>query len=115
MKKGVTRMLTALLIVTFMLGITLPSYAAQQTQQTQQRESVWAKLGRGLKNILTGWTKVPEDIAKTSQETNPVVGVTGGTVKGAVEATGQTATGVAETATFPLPDEQKTEPSAETK
>ncbi|MFH0732942.1 MAG: exosortase system-associated protein, TIGR04073 family [Candidatus Omnitrophota bacterium] len=61
------------------------------------------KLDRGPKNIALGWTEVPNSIVNVTKETdNPLLGITVGLLKGVLNAFARTASGVWDTATFPV-------------
>jgi putative exosortase-associated protein (TIGR04073 family) len=73
----------------------------------QEAEDAGERLAEGIEETATGWTEVPEEIVETSEESNPVEGLTVGAVKGAGEAVVETAEGAVKAATFYLPDEEE--------
>ena len=65
------------------------------------------KLGRGLANIAFGWAEFPVQIARFTEISGSVSGLTVGSVKGLVRALARSAVGVLETATFLIPNGSK--------
>lgn len=61
------------------------------------------KLGRGAVNILTCWIELPKNLHLGMQETNPVLGVGGGILKGLGLAATRLALGAYEVISFPVP------------
>jgi len=70
-------------------------------------EKMGKKLGRGLVNIVTGWIEIPKNIYDTAVESNPLLGITFGTLKGAGMAIVRTGAGAYDVATFlfPIPED----------
>jgi len=64
------------------------------------------KFTRGLANTATGWGEIPKNISNESRKSNVVVGLTYGTVKGAVHTVGRTVVGALELATFFIPSKE---------
>lgn len=60
------------------------------------------KMFRGVKNLLFGWTEIPKSIVSTTKESNPIVGLTLGTLKGVRRAFPKTVSGIADVVTFPV-------------
>ncbi len=69
------------------------------------------KFGRGLANAATGWLEVPKNMINTSKESNVLVGLTWGTIKGALHTVGRTTVGALELATFFVPNEEFVHPT----
>ena len=68
------------LVTAIILGITLPMAAEPIKIGTE-------KLKRGGKNIVLGWTEVPDAIIRVTKDTNnPFLGITVGLVKGILNA-----------------------------
>jgi len=65
------------------------------------------KLARGIGDSATGWVEAPKEMVEESNRTNPAIGVTKGAVVGTAKAVGKTVKGVAETATFFIPDSKE--------
>jgi putative exosortase-associated protein (TIGR04073 family) len=65
-----------------------------------------AKFTRGLANTATGWGEIPKNIVNESRDHNALVGLTYGTVKGAVHTIGRTAVGAFDLVTFFAPTEE---------
>jgi len=65
------------------------------------------KLAHGVGDTATGWVEAPKEMVEESNRTNPAVGVTKGAVVGTAKAVGKTVKGVAETATFFVPDSKE--------
>lgn len=64
------------------------------------------KFTRGLANTVTGWGEVPKNIINESRDSNVVVGLTYGTLKGVVHTVGRTAVGAFDLVTFFAPTEE---------
>jgi putative exosortase-associated protein (TIGR04073 family) len=84
--------LAVFLIAAMVLSFSTATFAANKESDT--------KLERGAKNIAFGWTEIPKDILDTSHESNGVVGITVGTVKGICNAFARTVSGIVDVATF---------------
>jgi len=65
------------------------------------------KIDRGLKNVALGWTEIPKSVVETSKEQNVIVGVTGGLIKGVLNAAARTISGAADVGTAPIGDPSK--------
>ncbi len=61
------------------------------------------KTASGFTNIATGWLEVPKNIINTTNDTNIIWGIGGGTFKGVVVMVGRMGTGIADLITFPIP------------
>ncbi len=61
------------------------------------------KFSRGLANTVTGWGEIPKNIIN---ESNVLVGLTLGSVKGVGHTVGRTVVGAGELVTFFIPNEQ---------
>ena len=66
-------------------------------------QKAFAKLARGLINILTGWAEVHKRVEETSQTSGAGVGLTAGLLRGFGHGFIRTVGGVYETITFPFP------------
>lgn len=86
----------------FIVIFAVPAIAAEAKDAGE-------KLVEGIEETATGWVEVPKEIAETSEETNPIEGVTIGTIKGAGEAIVETTEGAVKAATFYIPEEEKKE------
>jgi putative exosortase-associated protein (TIGR04073 family) len=62
------------------------------------------KFGRGLGNVMGGWTEVPFQVHKVDVEEGPIAAYTYGVAKGTTYFVGRTVTGFWEMLTFPLPN-----------
>lgn len=97
------RLFIIALVIAITLGMTLPATAEPIKIGTE-------KLNRGGKNIVLGWTEIPDAIIKVTKDTNnPFLGITVGLVKGVLNAFARTASGTLDVATFPV-DSNKPEP-----
>ena len=76
-------------------------------------EKMGKKLGRGIVNVATGWIEIPRNIYDTSTESNPFLGITFGTLKGAGMAVVRTGAGAYDVATFLFPIPTDYEPILE--
>ena len=83
-----------------LVAFVLPVLAAEEPVE---------KLSGGVKEVATGWTEVPKEMADTTQEKNVVEGVTVGVIEGAGKAVVNTTKGVVDATTFYLPDDDKVE------
>jgi putative exosortase-associated protein (TIGR04073 family) len=70
-------------------------------------EAAGDKLAEGVGDAATGWTETPKEMVETSKETNPIEGVTVGTIKGAGKTVVKTTEGAVKAATFYAPGQQK--------
>ena len=67
------------------------------------------KAERGMKNILLGWTEIPNSIIQVTRDSkNPIWGLTGGLFKGIGKAFPRTISGVADVVSFPIASYEKT-------
>ena len=80
------------------LLIVMGSFAPQAAAQDPIH-----KLGRGVTNVLTCWIELPKNFHLGMQETNPVLGVGGGLIKGVGLAATRLIVGAYETVSFPVP------------
>ncbi len=97
-KHNVWKMVFVLFVISLMIGMAMPSYAANAGD----------KLRRGLANFATGWVEIPTEMDKSIKESNPVFGVLVGAIKGTAKGVVRTAAGVFDTVTFPVPPYGKT-------
>jgi len=95
MAKKLIAISIALLVVMNIAGVC---YA-----QGEVIEKMGKKLGRGIVNVATGWIEIPKNIYETSTESNPFMGITFGTLKGAGMAVVRTGAGAYDVATFLFP------------
>ncbi|MFH1867684.1 MAG: exosortase system-associated protein, TIGR04073 family [Candidatus Omnitrophota bacterium] len=72
----------------------------------EEADNAGEKLAEGVGEAATGWVEVPKEIVETSEESNPIEGITVGTLKGVGEAVVKTTEGVVKAATFYIPDEE---------
>ena len=82
------------LIITLLVVGVAPSACAQDPIH---------KLGRGATNVLTCWIELPKNFHLGMQETNPVLGVGVGLLKGAWLMATRLVFGAYETISFPVP------------
>lgn len=73
-------------------------------------EAVKLKLGSGFSNLFMGLLEVPKNIVSTSNQTNLLFGMTGGTIKGTAHALGRTLSGIADVFTAPIGNKPITNP-----
>lgn len=97
-KHNVWKMVFVLFVISLIIGLAMPSYAANAGE----------KLRRGLANFATGWVEIPTEMSKSIKESNPAFGIIVGTVKGTAKGLVRTAAGVYDTVTFPIPPYDKT-------
>ncbi|MFH1875337.1 MAG: hypothetical protein ABH865_00410 [Candidatus Omnitrophota bacterium] len=73
------------------------------------------KAKQGIVNVFTGWLEVPYQVSKGwksgfgEDENNKLLGGFLGVFRGLIHATGRTATGIYQVATFPLPNPKNNE------
>jgi len=72
---------------------------------------VGSKFARGLANTTTGWIELPKDMINTSKDSNILVGMTWGILKGVLDTVGRTAVGALELATFFVPSDEFVHPT----
>jgi len=65
------------------------------------------KAGDGFINATTFWTEIPESVAEVTQESNIIVGMTVGVVKGAVTGLARGASGASDMVTCAAPPYDK--------
>lgn len=65
-----------------------------------------SKFSRGLANAATGWGEIPKNIALETNDSNVLVGLTYGTVKGVFHTVGRTMVGALELGTFFIPNDE---------
>jgi putative exosortase-associated protein (TIGR04073 family) len=87
------KVLAVILCVLLAIGIMQQAYA----------QDAGKKLLRGIANVLTGWVEIPKNIYNESVNSNVLVGLTWGTVKGAGWTVVRTVAGAYEVVTFPFP------------
>lgn len=97
--KGIT---SGFALLIFIITFAVPILA-------EEAKDAGEKLTEGIEETATGWVEVPKEIAETSEESNPIEGVTVGTIKGAGKAVAETAEGAVKAATFYIPEEEKKE------
>ena len=98
MKRHLLVILCVLLTFAVILNAATLSFA-----QGDVIEKMGKKLARGIINIATGWIEIPKNIYDTSVESNPFMGITFGTIKGAGMTVVITALGACDTVTFLFP------------
>ncbi|MBI4597953.1 MAG: exosortase system-associated protein, TIGR04073 family [Candidatus Omnitrophica bacterium] len=65
------------------------------------------KMGRGVVNVLTGWLEIPKQIHLGAQESNPIIGLGQGVLRGVSLTALRTGLGLYEAVTFPIPYPQQ--------
>jgi putative exosortase-associated protein (TIGR04073 family) len=88
------------ILLIYIITFAVPAFAAEAGAE---------KLGEGVEEAATGWTEVPKQMAETTEETNPIEGLTVGTIKGAGDAVVKTTEGTIKAATFYIPDKEEAE------
>lgn len=73
-------------------------------------KTIKLKAGSGFSNMMFGLLEVPKNIIKTSNETNLLFGITGGTAKGTAHALGRMMSGIVDVLSFPVPSKPITNP-----
>lgn len=102
------KIIAVIAIIVLAVSFITPAVAEEAAKkEAAETESAGEKLAEGIEETATGWTEVPKEVAETSEETNPVEGVTVGAVKGAGKAVVKTTEGAVKTATFFVPGNKK--------
>ena len=83
-----------------MLAVSSPAVAGDYASDSG------SKFTRGLANAATGWGEIPKNIALETNNSNALVGITYGTVKGAFQTVGRTVIGALELGTFFIPSDE---------
>jgi len=106
------KMLTLGIIIIFIMGCAVLSYAGEGPSQTsslnESRKQIGNKAERGLENILFGWTEIPRRVVSITRESkNPFWGLFAGTYQGACKGFARTASGVVDVATCGIKSSEK--------
>lgn len=88
------------IVAAFLLVFSSTSFADEPKTYGAQ---IGLKTASGFANIATGWLEVPKNIINTTNDTNIIWGIGGGTFKGVVVMVGRMGTGVADLVTFLIP------------
>ena len=80
-----------------LLVFAAPAQAAVESGPIQ-------KLGRGVANLMFGWTEMPLQVARTTERSGSIAGITVGLGRGVVLGIGRTIVGTLEVLTFPIPN-----------
>ena len=68
------------------------------------------KFASGITNAATGFVELPKNIILTSQQENPLYGVTLGAAKGLLHTVGRSLIGILDAATFIIPSKTQLNP-----
>ncbi len=93
MMRHITTIVTTMLL-SFALGLGPIAQAEAATDNAS------GKFGRGVVNIMTGWMEVFNQIIMVSQDENPFLGITVGTVKGVGMSLARTGSGLFDVLSF---------------
>lgn len=93
-----------LILLSALLAIFIMPFMAYRTLAA---DDAGEKLAEGVEETATSWTDIPENIAETSEESNPIEGITVGTIQGTGEAVEGTVKGAVKAATFFVPDSEE--------
>jgi len=80
--------------------------AATPAMAGDYADNAGAKFTRGIANSATGWGEIPKNIVNESRDHNVLVGITYGTIKGAIHTVGRTVVGAFDLATFFIPSKE---------
>lgn len=95
------RTFITMLVVAIILGLFALPVQADGKQGTIGKD-VPEKAARGAKNLVLGWTEIPNTIVSVTKDTkNPLIGLTVGTVKGILNAFARTTSGAVDVVTSP--------------
>lgn len=101
------------IIILLAISFSGLSYAAESSCGDACKGAM-NKAGRGLKNLLLGWTDVPLSIYQVTNDTkNAGIGLTAGAWDGFKKAFPRTISGAVDLVTFPIPDYEKSPVSPE--
>ena len=92
--------------MTWVIAMAAILLVSQPAMAGDYGDDVGAKFTRGLANTVTGWGEIPKNIALESKQSNALLGVTYGTVKGAFHTIGRTVVGALELGTFFVPSHE---------
>lgn len=102
------KILSVAIIILLVLSFAGLSYAAECSKTQDIVKGSMDKAGRGLKNLLLGWTDIPLSIYNVTNDTkNAALGLTVGAWDGFKKAFPRTVSGAVDFATFPIPDYDK--------
>ena len=93
------------LILTLVIGSSAFLFADESTggDLVSYRLSVGNKFARGFKNVLLGWTELPNRFMEIAKETNDIPwAILAGTFQGTLKALARTASGVSDILTAPI-------------
>lgn len=92
-----------------MLLLTGPGAMAAEAPN-DYGDAVLQKLGSGFSNLTLGMLEVPKNIISTSNQTNLLLGISGGTVKGVAHAMGRAFSGIIDIVSAPVGNKPITNP-----
>ena len=95
-KTGIALAVTAVAMLALSSPVTAGDYA----------NDTGSKFTRGIANAATGWKNSAKNIVMESKDSNVLVGMTYGTVKGAFHTIGRTVVGALELGTFFVPSDE---------
>jgi len=116
------RILLILCALTFLLSLSIISYAQEaktqstaecipdapvKTEDMRYGKSPFNKLGRGAINTATCWLEIPAEVCRLSEEKGPFVGYTLGFAEGIFTTLLRGATGIFDAVTFIIPPYNK--------
>lgn len=99
------------LLRALLVGIGLSCQVTVSADELTYGEMVRAKLASGLTNMSFGLVEIPKNMINTSNETNALLGVTGGLMKGTLHTVGRLLAGGLDFLTFPVPSQPITHPT----
>lgn len=104
------------LLLTSIMSLSTAVYAEESPQPSCINAPSYAdKMGEkalnGLANIGTGMLEIPKDAINTINDSNLILGLVGGTVKGVLNTAGRMTAGLADLLTFWLPTEPIAQPA----
>lgn len=87
------------------MAVSFNSFADKNLLPYQQsyEKKVGDKALNGFTNLSTAVLEIPKNIINTTNDTNIIFGLTGGLLKGVINAVGRSATGLTDLITFALP------------
>ena len=104
-----------LYIVSMVLSPTVQAYEGDNTNSYTQERSYGQIVGRkaanGFANIGTAILEVPKNIINTTNESNLLFGLTGGTIKGLLHMMGRMGAGITDATTMLFPTQPILEPA----
>jgi putative exosortase-associated protein (TIGR04073 family) len=102
-KKFITGVLVFFLAVPLLCRPAVSFAWVESSTDSSQSRDKWEKLGRGLSNVLIGWTELVSQPYQMGHQQRLPIAIFGGIGKGAALTVARAGVGVYEILTFPFP------------